>query len=50
MLVSKLDSFGGEFNTIMSFWRKGVPGMARVMEEGLEVQVTQVRLGVKGIR
>lgn len=34
----------------MSFWREGVPGMMGVMEEELEVQVTQDRLGVKGIR
>lgn len=37
-----------KFNTIMSFWRKGVSGMAGVMEERLEMQVTQVRLRVQG--
>lgn len=34
----------------MPLWRKGVSGMMGVMEEDLEVQVTQDRLGVKGIR
>lgn len=34
----------------MSSWSKGVPGMMGVMEEELEVQVTQDRQGVKGIR
>lgn len=34
----------------MSFWRKGVSSMTGVMEEELEVQVTQDRQGVKGIR
>lgn len=49
MLVNKLYSFR-EMQYDNAFLGEGVSGMAGVMEKGLDVQVTQVRPGVKGIR